>query len=221
MSLKKTKVVGLPTDKPTGIFGLIDKEGKETLHYSIMDKVRTEGKSLSKGYHLYYLSDDEIKEGDWVYALDTNTPFPVSKQEMKGITDFPHLYKKIIATTDRSLGEPTYKEWTKQLSTFKSLPEPSQAFIKKYCEKGGIDEVMVEYEEKFHSPSAIGMSVDEILKVSSDNTITIKSVKDSWSKIEVENLILQFANDAGSDDSLLHHYGGIFKDAKNWIKENL
>lgn len=72
-----------------------------------------------------------------------------------------------------------------------SLPQPSQAFIEKYCKVGGIDEVLVEYETIF-------LPIDElpsnqkhvmILKVNSNNEIIIHPIKNSWSREEVIKLL--------------------------------
>mgnify|MGYP006104787947 FL=1 len=76
--------------------------------------------------HLYFTTDEEIKEGDWVMNLNGDTIY----QHFGNGGDFEQ-WNKIIATTDPEL----------------ELPQPSQAFIKAYCNQGGIDEVDVEYVE--------------------------------------------------------------------------
>ena len=76
--------------------------------------------------HLYFTTDEEIKEGDWMMNLNGDTIY----QHFGNGGDFEQ-WNKIIATTDPEL----------------ELPQPSQAFIKAYCEQGGIDEVDVEYVE--------------------------------------------------------------------------
>ena len=76
--------------------------------------------------HLYFTTDEEIKEGDWMMNLNGDKIY----QHFGNGGDFEQ-WNKIIATTDPEL----------------ELPQPSQAFIKAYCEQGGFDEVDVEYEE--------------------------------------------------------------------------
>lgn len=199
---KRTKVVMLPTKEISNVV---------KIKYNLFFTTSNLTNHLACDYqHLYFLSDDEIKDGDW-FINELNELW-----RHNGIINPGKFCKKIIATTDRSL-TPSIFEGPPEL-----VPEPSQGFIKKYCEKGGIDEVMVEYEE--YNPNKLNefTSITAYrLKVASDNTITIRPVKDSWTRQEVENLILQFANDAIEDEDLLHHYGGVFKDAKQWIKENL
>mgnify|MGYP003675942559 FL=1 len=76
--------------------------------------------------HLYFTTDEEIKEGDWMMNLNGDTIY----QHFGNGGDFEQ-WNKIIATTDPEL----------------ELPQPSQAFIKAYCNQGGFDEVDVEYVE--------------------------------------------------------------------------
>jgi hypothetical protein len=82
---------------------------------------------IGKNQHLYILSDDEIKVGDYTIDNDGNLPFQIHANIVRYKQG---KYPKIIASTDSSL----------------NLPSPSQAFIEKYCEVGGIDEVLVKYE---------------------------------------------------------------------------
>ena len=94
-------------------------------------------------YHLYILSDEEIKEGDWCIETNINSPnynkpFIAHNEEnyinsVRACNNYQSV-KKIIASTDKSL----------------NLPEPSPSFIQKYIEewnKGNrISEVNVLYE---------------------------------------------------------------------------
>lgn len=152
--------------------------------------------------HLYFTTDEEIKEGDW-YINSQNKPY----LNRAGNTNFEGLYdkcKKIVSTTDSSLG----------------LPQPTTAFIKKYVELAGIDEVDLEYEDKgkYISEEFGGIAHDTWipnlqLKVS-HNTITIHAIKDSWSREEVIKLMEKYCID-------IHRYTINSTDFNNWIKENL
>lgn len=111
--------------------------------------------------HLYILSDEEIKAGDWTitnlkddnyledwYVLNQVSEIEGDNVYFKG-SGIPFsllTVKKIIATTDPELTF-TAKEHTKDLmkGCDYNLPRPSDAFLKAYCEKGDIDEVLVEY----------------------------------------------------------------------------
>lgn len=136
--------------------------------------------------HFYFLSDEEIKEGDapiWCMNKNKDTVYLIEH-----ITGFEsENWDKIIATTNKSLG----------------LPEPSKSFleifVRKYNKGNIITEVMVEYNEGRHIPGIVDCGDEDlwesdyyepdILKVNpKDNTITIKPIKDSWSRDEVKLL---------------------------------
>lgn len=164
------------------------------------DIINWDGKSLN---HLYFLSDEEIKEGDWYINLSNNfIGQEVSVNILASIKLNPQRFKKIIATTDESLG----------------LPRPSNEFLKKYCELGGIDEVLVEYEEDTYSIGIKDYKEEGYwkLKVAPDNTITTKFIKDSWSREEVENLLKRAFGRAKSTGCYLDG-----DQVSSWIKENL
>lgn len=152
-------------------------------------------------HHLYITSNEKIKELDW-YVDDCNR-VRQSIISDKDYWDKRPDYKKIIATTDESLKidnditDQTSAIWNKtDIKTVivgsKSLPKPSDSFISKYIEeynKGNIiTKVLVEYEfnqHKFMATLCTTKEKEYNLKVNSDNTITIKKVKDSYSREEV------------------------------------
>lgn len=166
--------------------------------------------------HLYIVSDDEIKEGDWVYNEKNPTygkVFQCVVDNETGIYKGPSGFKKIIATTDKSLLRDKdkvdyFKEYVPIGDMY--LPSPSADFIKKYCEAGGIDEVDVEYEYKTEVHTG-----EYVLKVDSHNTITtIHPVKDNWTREEVEALIRKYQDTFGI-------MGGDSSFVTSWIKENM
>lgn len=204
MKYEKIKVVMLPTEKASKIWK--DKEEGEIqygdCHPDNPDWV---------AQHLYFLSNEEIKEGDWY--LNNDVLFRADNVFDNGNNPNQNKYnKKIIATTDESLKipydgtTPISKDWSG-----KSLPRPSNEFLKKYCELGGIDEVIVEYEE-YDWNEYTDTYWNSKLKVAPDNTITIKSIKDSWNREEVVKLIKEFHN------CICDHPA---RSVNNWIKENL
>lgn len=206
---KLSKIVILPTEKANSDISKGNKTGVLAYHQFFRG---TEGIYVNHTYqHLYFLSDDEIKVGDWVYwndpeelTSDINKVISIkgdvvllSHPEHSEIECYPNECKKIIATTDESL-----KIWIGTCFSgeeiYKKLPRPSNEFIKKYCELGGIDEVVVEYEKcnicqdtKKHIVSMFGevdcyycnktegrenQYIEPKLKVAPDNTITIYPV---------------------------------------------
>jgi hypothetical protein len=230
MELKRAKVVMLPCSKPRNV--LFNKKTNEYRYSGPLG-------SLSLGHLdfqpqlLYFTTDEEIKEGDWGYDTVDNAIFQMNNQ--KGIDLAGDKVRKIVATTDTKLkiGGGTGK---REDGISIPLPQPSQAFIKKCCKVGGIDEVLVEYtnrccgrclpnvdecvsdtmckkHRKEGCEECYGLRGD-ILKVDSHNTITIHPIKDSWNREEVIALIRKYR----SDDFV---YGKEHKRFKEWIKENL
>ena len=188
-------------------------------------------------YHLYITSDDEIKDGDWCIMFDSignifSTPQQYKPKEGHILNDG---LKKIIATTDSSL-----MHLSNNGRVGYNLPQPSQSFIKKYCELGGnIDKVLVEYESKgciLKNGVCADYLTDECkdegyrcykLKTDSHNTITIKPVKDSWTREEVIDLLKQYQEDFCNFESIkpglekLKNTINLPEYWRDWINKNL
>lgn len=218
MSFKKTELVMLPTNEKANLL----LTGRNDLYYSSKLSDFSLKEDIDRFQHLYFLSDEEIKEGDWMYNPEREPSILqcVGKGSLRG-------WKKIISTTDNSLE----KICEYESGTWLRLPQPSTSFIEKFVEeynKGNvITEVMVEYETitKRYGSCSIGEGVTmnvEQLKVSKDNTITIRKVKDSWNRDEVIELLK--SRESHID---CHTYSKQFIDKQEyreldkWIQENL
>lgn len=204
---KKCKVVILPTEKKSGTIKI------ENLLFT--DKGLNFEKQIYQ--HFYIISlEEEIKEGDWYIRMDNSyqgriNPKLLQKSFEKAKDSDIYFERKVIASTDLSL----------------NLPQPSQSFIEEYITNKGnlITDVMVEYEESccdikvnggLYSPDCCHKHI-LCLKINSDNIITIKRVKDSWSREEVSKAIhdcMLLANDVNG-------IGRLQKFINKWIKENL
>lgn len=105
--------------------------------------------------HLYFLSDEKIVDGD--VFLENGQLF-VAHSNFVRLNLNPNIFKVIASTSD----------------VF-NLPRPSNEFLKKFCELGGIDKVLVEYEpdRPLNSTHYAMGSFNWILKVAPDNTISI------------------------------------------------
>jgi hypothetical protein len=187
---RECMVMLLPTEKAE--IGTIMKSIKlSSLHDDDIDKpigslVLNKNYSVTKSndywqaQHLYILSSDEIKKGDW-YIDDTSTVRKAVTDD-KDYWDRRPNYFKIISTTDSSLG----------------LPQPSPQFIQKYVElynRGEvIEKCLVSYQEFINSsplsisknPSQHNISQSIVDK---NNYITITKVKDNFSRDETVRLI--------------------------------
>lgn len=135
-------------------------------------------------HHLYFVSDEEIKEGNWYFSKIHNKIFQSVHTDQYFENEF-----KVIASTDTSL----------------NLPQPSKEWIEYFVSewnKGNkIEKVMVEYEQEgyiIHKSFPANVSPRFYLKINSDNTINIKPIKDSWSREEVRILLADFALEHGT-----------------------
>ena len=174
--------------------------------------------------HLYILSDDKIKEGEWYLNVPTNKIEQATSSISKKYCPFP--YSKIIASTDSSLklNNPNHGGYNMPLQTGifpRIFPFVPQSFIDKYISeynKGNkIEEVMVEYMiDTVGCIQTEGINaglMKDILKLNPDNTINIKSIKDSWTRDEVTELLIKLWQSYGVINS-----GNDFDD---WINSNL
>jgi hypothetical protein len=170
---KKCKVVMLPTNEKAQLLLGLSSKGKLITYLD----VDISNDKYNQKQHLYILSDEKPVEGDWYMYIDLQglPLFPMNKFD-----EVDELDKKIIAST----------AILEEVDTFERLPHPSQSFIDKYVSEYNrgniISEILVEYEEDLSYMHTIG----NLLKVNSkDNTITIKKLKDSWSREEVKTLL--------------------------------
>lgn len=200
---KKYKVVMLPTDEVSKI--LIEDRVLKSNPSGI------EVGGNVKYQHIYILSDEDIKEGDWYINFETEDFYQCINEDF--ITCPSYIFRKIIASSNESLG----------------LPRPSNEFLKIYCKAGGINEIEVEcieygitcdYEDEHGlgtcNKVCQGMcSHRELykLKIAPDNTININPIKNSWNREEVIELIKDFNSET------VEQRGN--KCLNNWIKENL
>jgi len=230
----------LPTEEKSTIFiqtrDVFGKGTKRLLEYSNNEtylnnihlvnsgRANTNDQSKYSFYHLYFLLIEDIYPGDyWVYL---NPPeFDLPKDSEIRENNLPHSwfenlwdkenYYKVIASTKTSL----------------DLSQPSEGFINKYiekCNKGEeIKEVDVEYDLFWNNkrfkhqpfPDEFATEKDRVydLKVNSkDNTITIKSIKNSWTRKECIILIKQFGRDFG-----LYVDTVQYKEINQWLTKNL
>ena len=215
---KIAKILMLATNKPSKIGNLATYQ-KRSLAKVIKEGVNPKNSTV-QFWNLYIISDDEIKKEDYIYCTITNAIEIAKYNHDYLIRD----WKKVIATTDTSLkiDNPNYDIGKLAYIT---LPQPSQQFIQKFVEEYNrgniITDVLVEYElisnEEYFgntvNPDDDVPYFDERLKINhKDNAITIKKVKDSWNREEVENLIYTAMKD--------RCYTTI-AEWKKWLEENL
>lgn len=210
---KRAKVVRLSTTNDSNIY-LKPQNG----HLVIVTDTRVKRYVTTFNFpkqHLYIISDDEIKEGDWFYNIH-------SKIVGRAAFDFgkDDLAKKVIATTDTSLY--IHQKETVSLSErVFYLFQSSQQFIEKYIEeynKGNvITDVLVEYEYLLDNRVVLPYWN---LKVNiKDNTITIKKLKETYNKEELCQILEKYTSFIWSEVGI-HYPISLGIDAKDKFINN-
>lgn len=202
---------------------MLPARGKTNIAYDVNHGGSLEYVSLenlySINYHLYITSDDEIKEGDWFY--NTFNDHQPKIQQRKGNWRTCFNQHKIIATTDKFLTKEIIEleGIGGRIARHELFPQPSKAFIEKYCKRGGIDEAIVEYKED-NNPSLWGQDIGVatlIPKTNSRNEITIHPIKNSWTREEVESLLKSAWGNGYNNGQA----GASTSRSLDWIKDNL
>lgn len=235
--LKRVQVVIFPTKEKSPI--IIGKRNKLYLNKQIPNLEYNKLIDPIWNYiNLYFLADEEIKENRINFYNPHSGRLHISGSHTDYETINKNGCKKIIATTDNSI-----KLFGKSKLTsnnieilHKTLPSPSQDFIKVFVEeynKGNVIQwVNVEYKKDFVWKTEIvfiertipelgtkeeGLGFEPIynLKINSNNEITIRKIKDSYSREEVIELLKQYRNyTIGLNELNIYNFN-------NWISENL
>lgn len=233
--LKKCKVVMLPTnEKATFNFGDMIKHitNEKLIISGFKSKENNPFDSLWNAQHLYIISDDEFKEDEWVYL--NGKAMKATSKLVEAQSNFSRRdWKKIIATTDNSLLQHVGNDIRgREYDTQYQLPKPSQQFIQKYVEeynKGNIIiDVLVEYvdngEEDWIGDDYTGEPFwNEKIEPkinSKDNTITIKKLKESYTRQEVIELC-KHAWQVGFNEGNYDETEPSYQNSDDWIEENL
>jgi len=206
---KECGVVMLATNSKTNIY--LDKD--VLLFEDIPEKITTlycKGKGFQ---HLYFTSNDEIKEGDWMWR-EGEKPTLVTPHFH---WDFGVRYKKIIATTDSKLND-------KYFPSKHNVPKIPQSLVESYA-KNPVDKVMVMY----HTSNIVdgGMTSRDGLKQTGEvimnpypvpliynNEISIKPVEEKMYARDEVDILCRSAMIFGRAVSNID-------EVDKWIKENL
>lgn len=134
--------------------------------------------------HLYIISENKIKAGDWFYHEFSKL---ISNNYNLFVKGDKHIMccKKIIATTSPEL----HKDGVAKIG----LPFIEQ-YITDYNKGNIIVDVLVEYEG-YKLNGMIDESTSYEIKINKNNTINIKTVKDNFSRDEVIELFQKYQYD--------------------------
>lgn len=197
---KKCKIIMLSTNITSNT---------EVLHIESGGRMIRFNSSISptSNYHLYIISDDEIKEGDIILTKDygvwefRKAPCPLPYW---GNTDG---CKKIIASTDKLIVGWDYRNDVPNGNDYNEfIPGIPEEFIRLYIEKYNSGHPIEEVEVEYDINGLLGGPVDKYRKDGyfvnrKDNTIciSIQSTKDSYTREEVEVLMRKTWRIACSD----------------------
>jgi hypothetical protein len=214
---KEAQIVILPTDKSQiclinfddgiGINGTSESNNSMRLGSDSKSFVkRSQDGCNIIPQHLYILSDDEIKEGDWYYC--DGPPHFDRINHAIGLISFhetvlPFVHK-IIASTDPSL----------------DLLPISLEFLAQYVQAEGIDKVLVQQDRFFESYS-YGENEYSYEPSTTQGFIDLRVMpaKDSWSREEVEEIIRQVYVDGYERANANQHWSGqVEEKIKEYLK---
>ena len=184
MSEKRCKVIHLPAGKRDEVNIFVGTN--EKLYYH-------SGTLHTNGQHLYILSTDSVSEeklqegkSKLMWGLGSyNSIYTYSKggevdmMLKKCKHDEFHL---ILATTNKTLG----------------LPEIDQEFIKEYCLKGGIEDVLAHFDEYTRFRNSVTNSIYEGGSHYTETLLRVNegkiSLKQSWDEKELLLLMQQYGD---------------------------
>lgn len=169
--------------------------------------------------HLYILSDEEIKEGDWFINLGSGghpgvAIYKTNSENSKAINEFkfPEI-KKIIATTDLTLNKLNNENKVDESWFRPIIPLIPQHIIEAYVKKP-FDKVRVEYERQTNKgewkdvllPSEWGDSNPTRPKLNTDGTLAVSLVEEKMysreEMIKFGRLCFRLKWDKENDDKI-------------------
>lgn len=225
---KELQVVMLPTEKASeGQLFVWNDTGNESVHiYSDMGATQfNNGSDLTIAQHLYLVSDEEIKEGDWYYVKNIRV-----NEVRKALVDKPiysnGMFKKVIATTDTSLKTCQCKkvDYHKMSCKIKyQLPQIPQSFIEEFVKANGkIDKVMVHYNAVQAMCQHGDTYVQKSIKLTDNNEVIIippVTSEKTYTREEVAKLLWDIRN--FYHETRDYPFRMVRAPFKIWIDENL
>lgn len=169
---KKVQVHMLPTDSdnPTVVPFLQMNQSGRLVKHTAGGEFRKYTSLGFKPQHLYFTSDEEIKDHDHYIDSWDDTPV-IRKRSPNHIGWFQNAKRKIVASTD-----PRLKDKAGYYDN-PSIPDIPLDFVKRYVEEqGNIKEIELEMEEE----PKLGWT--DQLKLHSDDTVIIHPIEDVVTK---------------------------------------
>lgn len=199
-------VVMLETSKTNNLNDIVLNSNKTRL--ATLNPLTIDSKQPCTNQHLYILSNDEIKEGDWCISMNLAYKKPFQCTNLLYAKEYN--CKKILATTDTSL----------------KLPQIPTTFIQQYIDAYNngnvIEKCLMKVEFGEISESYFDGECERLpihIKLNENNEISILPPtvkKQMFSREEVEVLLFNLAEHYAMTSNKQE-----INDFNNWIKENL
>lgn len=223
---KKAKVIMLPTSQKINRGIWLRKKNFLDDPYLFFNMIVTPTQSNECYQHLYIISNEKLKAGDWYYIYIKGLHFiPQINQLLKSDIE-SGLYekwkadcKKIIATTDTSLkiGNNSGK---REDGISISSPQPSKEFVKKYVDSYNKGEIITDVLVEYEGIEWLDRPLEYFPKINpKDNTITVKKLKDSWNREEVIDILHVYGLNLIEQIETKSLEEQV--DINKWIEENL
>ena len=182
----------------------------------------------AEAFHLYVLSNDELKKGDWIHTVN------IQLEQVKEVIPYGRQvgYEKLILVEGNGNQYKPVEIIGKVIASTKSLniqfedgsgsytmPSFSKMFIVLYTlaynNGNHIKELNVEYDEEPANDDSGKYASLKLL----DGVIFAKTIKTSWTKKEVEQLLIKCCGETSCEDGTL--VGKSPAELYKWIEGNL
>lgn len=235
MTDKLVEITILPTENGSDLYSM-NNRGKLKPIYAYNHKDLTRIGWTPQ--HLYLTIEGEFKEGDWCLCY-IEKEYELRQVKSLGkrniITTIGTSInildcKKIVASNDESLKLKKHQNGcmldsclTSTCNDMCKLPQIPQTFINHYIRVGGVDKVMVEFNDtEWYNekggwqpfPDSNTNIRRNMIKVDSNNMVTIKPKEPKrYTASDVQRIVALYDSDVGINLP--------DREFKNWIKENL
>lgn len=219
---QELEVVMLPTEKCEDAFYL--QNGKLKYHKGYLTQEYLKDSLNAKSFHVYFLSNEEIKENDW-YFLIPESKIKQFKLINYSLRNNSREWKKIVAATDNNLIiDVNEGDDLEPISL--SLPNIPIDFIQSFTDSYNKGNVITNVLVEVNTKSVLSTGYEALGFVKDFKSYKIKNGAIIIEKLEektyTESQVIALCKKSYSRG----HYNGSFKEEEpvisdKWIKENI
>lgn len=241
MLRRKCKVHALPTEKANEYF----KKGQLMLVPSNIiankgewqicgrDDKFSNNNSCFTAHHLYFTSDEQIKQGDWYTVTSTAQTKASHLRKCKEIKDkyivdeetnssvYKHCCEKVVATTNPELWKqfvPDYSGWGESYWT-DGVDRIAKDFVEAFVDEQGIWEVALDsFSIKEHDKEGEFVGWKTIYKTNSSHAVVVHRVKEKrYSRKEVLEILQNYESQNWVNKKLVKEWN---KKVREWFNKH-